>query len=52
MLVKRMEASHETRKLALALTPCIYAQNVNNSLAQCSFGITGSRSSERNLARL
>ena len=52
MLVKRLQASHETKKLSLPLTCCISSQKLNESLGQCSLGITESRSSVRNLARL
>ena len=52
ILVKRLQTSYETKKLSLLLTCCISSQKLNESLAQCSFGITGSRSSVRNLERL
>ena len=52
MLVKRLQTSYETKKLSLLLTCCISSQKINESLAQCSFGITGSRSSVGNLVRL
>ena len=47
ILMKRLKTSYETKKLSLLLTCCIFSQKLNESLAQCSFEITGSRSSER-----
>ena len=43
---------NKTRKLPLLLTCCISSQKLNEYLPQCSFDITGSRSSVRNLAIL
>ena len=51
ILVKRLQTSHETKKLSWVVTCCISSQELNESLAQCSFDITESRSSVRNLAR-
>ena len=45
ILVKRLQTSYETKNLSLLLICCISLQKLNESLAQCSFGITGSRSS-------
>ena len=42
VLVKGLQTSYETH--------CISSQKLNESLAQCYFGITGSRSSVRNLS--
>ena len=50
--MKRVHTSYETKELSLLLACCISSQKLNESLAQCSFDITGSRSSVRNLARL
>ena len=51
ILVKRLQASYETKELSLLLTCCISSQKLNESLAQCSFGITRSRGSVRSLTR-
>ena len=51
ILMKRLQTSYETKKLSLLLTCYISSQKLNESLAQCSFGITGSKSSVINLAR-
>ena len=52
ILVKRLQASYEIKKRSLLLTCYISSQKINESLAQCSFGITRSRGSVRHLARL
>ena len=52
MLVKRLQTSYETKEQSLPLNSYISSQKLNESLAQCSFGITESRSSVINLARL
>ena len=49
ILVKRLQTSYETKKLSLLPTCCISSQKLNEFLAQCLFGITGSRRSVKNL---